>query len=171
MSNPFLIEQAGMYLAYHRDHRNILTHLVGVPMITFSILILASGLAIGDAALAWLLVAGFALLFMWMQPQAGALLSVLLLLGTALAQPLAQGGTVLYWISALSFFVTGWVFQLVGHMAFEHRRPALTDNLLQIVIAPLFLVLEGFFACGQMKSLQSEIEARSHAFDAAPSVV
>jgi len=60
---------------------------------------------------------------------------------------------------------------LLGHAVFEHRRPARTDNLLQIVIAPLFLVLEGFFACGQMKSLQSEIEARSHAFDAVPAAV
>lgn len=76
MSNPFLIEQAGMYLAYHRDHRNILTHLLGVPMITFSILILASGVSLGNATLAWLLVAGFALLFIRMQPLAGAPLSL-----------------------------------------------------------------------------------------------
>ena len=35
----------------------------------------------------------------------------------------------------------------MGHV-FEGRRPALSDNLFQIFIAPVFLVAEVFFALG-----------------------
>ena len=57
------------------------------------------------------------------------------------------------------FFVGGWVFQLVGHV-FEGRRPALSDNLFQIFIAPIFLVAEVFFALGLKRDVRRKIEER-----------
>ena len=41
MRNWFF-EQMAMYSAYHRDGRNQATHHVGVPLIVFSLLILAA---------------------------------------------------------------------------------------------------------------------------------
>jgi uncharacterized membrane protein YGL010W len=63
-------------------------------------------------------------------------------------------------------FVGGWVVQLVGHV-FEGRKPALTDNLFQIFVAPIFLAAEATFALGMRKQLQARVESMSHEFDTA----
>ena len=55
-------------------------------------------------------------------------------------------------------FVAGWVVQLVGH-AFEGRRPALVDNLLQIFNAPLFLTAEVLFLFGLRQDLRGGMAA------------
>src|SRR5205085_10743566 len=44
-------------------------------------------------------------------------------------------------------FAGGWAVQLLGH-AFEGRRPALADNLLQVFNAPLFLTAEAAVRLG-----------------------
>jgi uncharacterized membrane protein YGL010W len=56
-------------------------------------------------------------------------------------------------------FVVGWAFQLLGHV-FEGRRPALVDNLLQALVAPLFILLEGLFALGLRRDVQRRVEDR-----------
>ena len=42
-----LTEQLSSYAAYHRDHRNIRTHFVGIPMIVFAVVILLSRPVLG----------------------------------------------------------------------------------------------------------------------------
>jgi uncharacterized membrane protein YGL010W len=56
----------------------------------------------------------------------------------------------------LAAFGLGWAVQLIGH-AFEGKRPALADNILQIFNAPLFLTVEVIFLLGY----RSELRARS----------
>jgi len=51
------------------------------------------------------------------------------------------------------------VIQLVGHY-FEGRRPALVDNLLQSLMAPLFLIAEVLFHFGFRKELLDAVEAK-----------
>lgn len=170
MTNPFMLEQAAMYLAYHRDHRNVLTHVVGVPMIMFAILIVLQRVAL-DSVLPGLTLGSVAvvvlgLFYVWMQPVAGVILTILIAIGAFLAIPLALASPTNFWAAVAIFFVGGWTFQLVGHAVFEHRRPALTDNLLQIFMAPLFLVLETMFRLGTFRDLEAQIEKRSHAYDA-----
>jgi uncharacterized membrane protein YGL010W len=48
---------------------------------------------------------------------------------------------------------------LLGHRI-EGNRPALLDNLRQILVAPLFLAAEAGFALGWGRSLQQEIGRR-----------
>jgi uncharacterized membrane protein YGL010W len=60
----------------------------------------------------------------------------------------------------LATFLGGWAIQLIGH-AFEGRRPALADNLLQIFNAPLFLTVEVAFLLGLRQDLRAAAE-RSH---------
>jgi uncharacterized membrane protein YGL010W len=72
-------------------------------------------------------------------------------------QPLATG----LWIFGVAF-VVGWTFQLVGH-AIEGRRPALVDNLVQALVAPLFILLEAAFALGLRRDLQRRVEDRRDA--------
>jgi uncharacterized membrane protein YGL010W len=53
----------------------------------------------------------------------------------------------------LATFLGGWAVQLVGH-AFEGRRPALADNLLQVFNAPLFLTAEVLWLLGFRQDLR-----------------
>ena len=59
----------------------------------------------------------------------------------------------------VTLFVVGWIIQFVGHI-FEKRKPALFDNLLQIFMAPSFLIAEVLFLIGLEKGLRAEIDAR-----------
>ena len=44
--------------------------------------------------------------------------------------------------------VVCWIGQFIGHGAFEHRSPALMDNLLLVFNAPFFVTAELLKACG-----------------------
>ena len=61
--------------------------------------------------------------------------------------------------TATAFFVGGWVFQLVGHV-WEGRKPALLDNLMQIFVAPLFLMVEAAQMLGMRRDLQVAVAER-----------
>ena len=64
------------------------------------------------------------------------------------------------WTVFAIFFVGGWAFQLVGH-GFEGRKPALLDNLVQIFVAPVFLMSEIWFALGLRRHLRRAVAARA----------
>jgi uncharacterized membrane protein YGL010W len=69
----------------------------------------------------------------------------------------ASSGT---WLAAAaSLFVLGWVIQFVGH-AFEGRKPAFVDDLVGLLVGPLFLVAEAAFALGLRAPLREVIEAK-----------
>jgi 2-hydroxy fatty acid dioxygenase len=58
----------------------------------------------------------------------------------------------------LIIHIVAWIFQFIGHGVFEskvinyvERKPALLDNLTQILNAPLFVIVEIF----EMVGLQS----------------
>jgi uncharacterized membrane protein YGL010W len=55
--------------------------------------------------------------------------------------------------------IFGWIIQLTGHV-FEGRRPALVDNLIQALMAPLFLIAEVMFFFGIRKDLEKNVEKR-----------
>ena len=67
-----------------------------------------------------------------------------------------------------ALFVGGWILQLVGHV-FEGRRPALVDNLLQIFVAPIFLMAEVFFALGYKPEVRKRLSSSDRKASAAPS--
>ncbi|HVV94253.1 MAG TPA: Mpo1-like protein [Hyphomicrobiales bacterium] len=162
--NPFMLDQAAMYTAYHRDPRNVATHVLGVPAIVFAIIMALQrvplDMVLPGLTLAWVVFILAAVFYLWMHTLAGFVLDVLLLAATwgsgALAMPPVGG----YWVIAAVLFVGGWILQLAGH-GFEGRRPAFADNLLQILVAPLFLVFEGLFALGIARDVKDAIAARS----------
>jgi len=157
-------EQMAMYSAYHRDGRNQATHHIGVPMIVFSLLVIASTVPItalndGTLTLATIMISVLLLTYIVAVPLVGviAVLVYMTLLFFA-DQIAAQGGNIALFVF-LGCFVGGWIIQFVGH-AFEGRKPALFDNLLQIFMAPAFLIAELLFTLKLETSLKSEIEAR-----------
>ena len=153
-------QQMSVYAAYHRNRWNRLTHFIGVPAIVFSLLIPMSWVPLwGDATLAHAFV-GIVLVYYFFLDVPIALGTTAVIAALLYAAQFAAGsGAVAGWIWCASFFVGGWIFQLVGHV-FEGRKPALADNLFQIFIAPIFLVAEVFFALGLKRDVRERIEAR-----------
>ena len=153
------------YARYHRDRRNIATHMVGVPMIVFGLgVLLARGqmhLGAGALSLAW---AVWTLATLWYLSRGHLLLGLATSLLNALLVALAHlpaAGTVAHWLSwGLGFFVAGWVFQFVGHY-YEGKKPAFADDLVGLLIGPMFITAELLFAQGLARPLQAEVERRA----------
>ena len=163
MRNWFF-EQMAMYSAYHRDKRNQATHHVGVPMIVFSVMILFSQVTVytfdfGVMTLAGLLIGLLLLIYIASTPLVG--LVALVLYGALLyyAELIGAEGATTAYTSFGVLFVVGWIIQFWGH-AYEGRKPALFDNLLQIFMAPAFLIAEILFALGLEQNLKADIESR-----------
>ena len=57
-----------------------------------------------------------------------------------------------------TFFVVGWVIQFVGHY-YEGRKPAFVDDLVGLLVGPMFVVAEWMFMLGWNKPLLQAIEA------------
>ena len=151
------------YAAYHRDRRNIATHLVGIPMIVIALQILLSrpywgfdGWFITPA----LIVAVLASLFyLGLDRPLGILMTLLLALTVILGVKVAALSTTLWLTWGIGLFVVGWLFQFIGHY-FEGRKPAFVDDIMGLAIGPLFVVAEVVFMIGGKKQLQQAIEAR-----------
>ena len=158
-----LDEQLAVYASYHRNRWNRLTHYVGVPLLTFALLIPLGWLRLPLAGIeiTGAMVFAVAVLAWYLRLDVG--LAVVMTLVTAPIFYAADRVAQLPWATGLWVFgvafVVGWAFQLVGH-AVEGRRPALVDNLLQALVAPLFIVLEGLFALGLRRDVRSRVEER-----------
>ncbi len=157
-------EQMAMYSAYHRDKRNQMTHHVGVPMIVFSVMVLASLVTVatseaGVLTLAGLLITVLLLMYLVSAPLVGLVAALIYSMLLYLAEQIGAMGTSTALITFAVLFVGGWIIQFWGH-AYEGRKPALFDNILQIFMAPSFLIAEILFALGLQKGLQAEIEQR-----------
>ncbi|MCH7342426.1 DUF962 domain-containing protein [Pelomonas sp. CA6] len=152
------------YAAYHRDRRNIATHFVGIPLIVFAIGVLLArarfelgGLELSAAWLLWLLSTLWYLLRGNLA--LGLAVSAVNAALMALAHPLAQGGAAPWLAWGLGSFVIGWIIQFIGHY-YEGRKPAFVDDLVGLLVGPMFVVAEALFALGWGRELQHEIERR-----------
>lgn len=165
-----LIDQLSQYADYHRDPRNILTHFFGVPLIMWAVVILLARLQwampLGDGlpalplSLALLAALAAGIYYCLLDLRYGIAMAVVLALMLALAQPIAMLplGAWLGW--GLGIFAVGWVIQFVGHY-YEGRKPAFVDDLVGLIVGPLFVVAEWAFALGLRKEVQAAIEQRS----------
>jgi uncharacterized membrane protein YGL010W len=152
------------YAAYHRDRRNIATHVAGVPMIVFGVCILLSrpAFALGGLMLtpAWI---AFAISAAWYltrgQLLLGAVTSAIIGAMTLAGAQIAAGTTVTWLAAGIGLFVVGWAIQFVGHH-YEGRKPAFVDDLTGLMIGPMFVFAEMMFLLGWNKPLLAEIEAR-----------
>ena len=153
------------YAEYHRDRRNIVSHFIGVPMIVFGIAVLLArpafmlrGFALSPAWLA------FGLAAAWYLSRGNLVLGVVVsaVVGTLmlLAHQVAYGsfGAWLAW--GLGMFVVGWLIQFVGHW-YEGKKPAFVDDIIGLLVAPMFVVAEAMFMLGWNRPLLAEIERRA----------
>ena len=155
-----LAQHMAFYGRYHRDPRNRATYYVGVPLIAFSILIPMgrARIAVGgaDASGAWAFSLAVLAYYLSQDLTLGAIAAAIFLPLTYAADRLAQASLGLSMGIFVACFVGGWILQLVGH-AYEGRRPALVDNLFQVLIAPIFLVAEAVMALGLKRDLHAEV--------------
>jgi uncharacterized membrane protein YGL010W len=141
-----LAEQLAFYLSYHRSPLCKASHLAGVPLVTFSILIPMGWLSFHlygyRITLAFVFVFSTLVYYFLLDALLATAMTVIML-------PILWGAD---WVSRLPLktsasvfiasFVLGWAFQLIGH-AIEGKRPALMVNFRQAVFtAPLFLLAE-----------------------------
>lgn len=87
-------------------------------------------------------------------------MTALLLPTLALAATLAAQTTTIWLVSGIGLFVGGWIVQFIGHF-FEGRKPAFVDDLVGLVVGPLFVVAEVAFALGLRPDVHAEIVRRS----------
>jgi len=153
------------YAEYHRDRRNIATHLLGVPMIMFAVVLLLSRPALAtvlDTPITPALLVALATVT-WtvaLERSFGLLMALVLAAMLALAAPLAAASTGAWLGWGGGLFVAGWILQFVGHW-FEGRKPAFTDDLRGLLVGPLFVTAELLFLLGLRRELQAEVERRA----------
>ena len=164
-STPVLMAR---YAAYHRDRRNIATHFVGVPMI-FTAIAMWLVFPLGSwgpygATGAWLM---WALTSFWYLTRGDQLLGVatagvngvLVALAHLLSARAAEWGCPA-WQLGLALFVVGWVFQFVGHLL-EGRKPAFVDDIVGLLVGPMFVVAEALMLVGLLAKLRHTVEAEA----------
>jgi len=158
------LDLMAQYAAYHRDRRNITTHFIGIPLIVFAIsaLLARAEFSVADtpmnaAMLLWMLSS------LWYVTRGNLALGVATAvvngLLTALAMPAAQGSMASWLAIGVGSFVVGWIFQFIGHY-YEGRKPAFVDDLVGLLVGPMFVVGEALFMLGWGRPLLAEIERR-----------
>jgi len=159
-----LVDHLAQYAAYHRDQRNILSHFIGIPLIVLAVAVLLSrpglevlGLWLSPAALTALAAAVF---YLRLDVRFGLLMAALLGLSLWAGAALAQQTTLVWLSMGLGLFVLGWVIQFVGHH-YEGRKPAFVDDVMGLVIGPLFVAAEAVFLLGLRKEVEQAIVERA----------
>lgn len=159
-----LTDHLAQYAAYHRDRRNIATHFIGIPMIALAVAMLLSrpdflllGLTLTPAILIALATVIF---YLVLDVRFGLAMAVLNGIFVWLGYVVAQQSTGVWLGWGIGLFVVGWVFQFVGHY-WEGRKPAFVDDIIGLIIGPLFVVAETAFAFGLRDEVRQEVEKRA----------
>lgn len=156
------IEQAQFYASYHNNQVTTYTHMVGVPLIIFSLMVLLGIVQIiipgvlgtNVAAIATLVLLVYYFRLNW---QLSLALTPIMIVMLWIANWFSfDGPTKLCLWTFFITFVLGWAFQFYGHYV-AGKKPALMDSFYQALIAPLYLVAEMFFKAGYMKALHDQI--------------
>jgi uncharacterized membrane protein YGL010W len=156
------------YAHYHRDRRNIATHLVGIPLIFLSIGVLLleptwviEGHTVSLAWIAW------ALTSVWYLTRGDLLLGLATTLVNAALIALAHQVPDLsaalglpVWQCGVALFVIGWLFQFVGHYL-EGRKPAFVDDVVGLLVGPMFVVGEVLISMGLLQRMRRDIERQA----------
>jgi uncharacterized membrane protein YGL010W len=159
-----LEQQLSQYAAYHRDRRNIATHFVGIPMIVVAAAALLARPAFATAggvplSPSLFVTAATILFYLALDLRYGLAMAAFMGVSWWAGASLAAHSTALWLAGGLGLFVAGWVIQFIGH-AFEGRKPAFVDDLVGLLIGPLFIVAEASFALGLRKPLCETIEEK-----------
>lgn len=148
------------YAAYHLDRNNVVTHFVGIPLIVFSIICLSAraGIELSGVSitLAMVLIVLSSIYYISLDKMFGLLMLIIFILVYPFALNIAALPLWSWLGASVGIFVVGWVFQFVGHY-FEKKKPAFVDDLVGLIIGPLFVLAEFVFLLGLRKPLHERI--------------
>lgn len=148
------------YAAYHRDRRNIATHFVGVPIIVFSVVLALAQLKLGAVHAGWLGIVAASAYYIFLDRMLGIWLAAFLVLCGAVSSLISMQFSIPASLGiAVVIFVVGWIIQFVGHK-YEGVKPAFVDDLMGLVIGPLFVTAEIAFGLGMKPVLHRYIVDR-----------
>ena len=157
------LDQLSKYAEYHRDRRNIATHLIGVPMIVFAVIVLLSRPSFEVAGLmltpAWIVLAISGIYYLMLDAGLGATLTLIMAAMAWAAGQVAGMSTAIWLSTGIGAFVVGWIIQFIGHY-YEGRKPAFVDDIVGLMIGPLFVWAEIVFALGMKEEMLKAIEVR-----------
>ena len=158
-----LTDHLTQYAAYHQDNRNIATHFAGIPMIVLGVATLLSRPAVELAGVgvtpALVLVVFSCLFYLRLDLRFGAVMALLMAANLWGGQWLAAQSTVTWLVSGVGLFVVGWAVQFLGHY-FEGKKPAFVDDLVGLLVGPLFLVAETAFFMHLRTDIKAEMDRR-----------
>ena len=157
-------EEMSFYAAYHQEKRNIAIHVVGVPLISYSVLIPMSWVPLfsmgGFTVTLALVFTAAILLYYYFLDFIFALGATVLYTGMLVLAAYTAGFG--YGVGMTVFccaFFGGWIAQFYGHYAFEKVRPALFDNLFQALFsAPIFVVADVYFKLGFRHDVEADVK-------------
>tara|TARA_R110002126_G_scaffold220183_1_gene365538 strand:+ start:458 stop:988 length:531 start_codon:yes stop_codon:yes gene_type:complete len=154
--------QLANYKSVHFNKHNIKTHFIGIPLIVWAITLLLSlqsiTIAIDDNVLtftpAMVLLSISVVYYFTLHAKLGFGMLIYVLINIYLAS-LVSTMEYAFWL-AIATFIIGWIIQFIGHI-YEKAKPAFLDDIMGLVIGPLFLMAEVYFALGLEKKLHNEI--------------
>lgn len=126
------------YGSYHLNPKNKITHYIGIPMITVTLLGLLSRVVLYPVneyvqldlgVVLYLFAFSFYIYLDW---KLGSMFAVV-------GVGLYALGRVLPWEALLALFIIGWIFQYVGHLKYEKNSPAFYKNAEHIFIGPMWI--------------------------------
>jgi uncharacterized membrane protein YGL010W len=164
--NRIFRHQLAAYADYHRDAYNCAMHVVGNPILFLAAVLPPSLLSVTvfgvQTNVAVLLV--IPALILWIAFDVGiglAIVGAAIPLLFAAAMIASHAGVAWVWTITGGLIVTGWALQIVGHSLFEHRRPALLDNPIHMLISPMFIFAKLFIALGFRRDLAAVLHKPS----------
>lgn len=151
-----LTEQLFTYRQQHTKKINLITHYIGIPIIIFSLMIVFHWVSIDIAT-------KMQITFSWIFLSCTLIYYFLLNFRLALCAALVMIplNVIAAWIAKLTpthfsatlfliLFITGWILQFIGHF-FEKQKPAFFLSATQLLIGPLFVLIEALKAMGIAK--------------------
>lgn len=148
------------YAAYHLDHKNIMTHFVGIPLIVFAIMCLTAKasfvVAEFDVTLLLILMVISAGYYFSLDRIFGLMMVMIFAISYPFALKIAQLNLIVWLILSIGIFILGWIIQFIGHF-YEKKKPAFMDDVIGLAIGPLFVLAELVFLLGFRKRLQQRM--------------
>lgn len=151
-----LTEQLSAYELQHTNSLNRLTHFIGIPIIIFSLMMLFSWISIDIArvwqiSFSWLILACALVYYFMLNIRLAIAATIVMIPFTFIAILIARPTpTHFSFILFLILFVGGWILPFVGHFL-EKQKPAFLMSVSQLLIGPLFVLLEALKALGVAK--------------------
>jgi uncharacterized membrane protein YGL010W len=125
------------YAAYHQTKGNKWFHRFGIPLIMLTLLGMLARVGTSVAGvridLAMLLIVVAEAVYLILDWRLGA---VMLAVSVGFY---FLGAWLPLWLNA-ALFILGWIFQFLGHSVYEKRNPAFLNNLLHLLVGPLWIL-------------------------------